>query len=788
MYITYESAKALRDELFTVLILSLLISFLAGANLFWLANDTRPPSWDQSTHLILSIKYFKIFSAPSRDIFKRLLDVSSYYPPFYHLSLIPSLWLFGISHNSAAIVNILYLALLVIFTYKIGAYLFDQQTGLLAAFVVSMYQFLIYLSRSCLIDVALAAFVVMTLYFLLRAENFYHTKPTLIFGLLFGVGMLTKWTFLFFLLVPLIIAIVKVIRRLERPLNFVVYLIIFIFLVKCEVFLIWPYKIAALLLLILTGWRLWSISRSNEVAYLSLKNILCAFLVAFIIAAPWYLYNLVKLARHITANVGQIAVAEGDPSILSLKSLFYYLGALSDQVQLVFFILFLLGFVWLFIKWDKKNSLLLQWFLVPYLIFVLVRNKDPRFTVPYLPAVSIISVFWIANLDKKYLKNIIIYSILIIGIGQFFLFSYKIKYFPPKVELKTPVYNLSLYSAYPPLEENWQHKEIFNAITIDFKQWNKLFALVRVLSNYSYFHGESFEVYTIANELPIYPIGYRRNLGEFTDYLIFKTGDRGPAFSIRHYDEAVKEIETSDPAFTSVFTVLEEVSLPDGSKGIIYKRKVKSQENVSLPEVELKLTELLGDRLLIKEGLKIEITPFSPEDTAKGRFEKIIIRLDKTRVQGLAVEKAEAELEDVRLSLYHLWYKDQIVLFSVRKLHPSLIIDEGDLKDFLNAKIENRYIEDLEVSLQNGLIIITGHLKWHGLYLPVNITSSISLDDKQHAILTRIKQVAVGPFRIPGFLYGALVNRTFTLWPTSDWSMPTEIREIETKDGKLIIQ
>ena len=788
MYLSYEDAEARKNRTLNKLILFLLICFLAISNIVWLANDTRPPSWDQSTHLHLSVEYLEIISNPSWDIVSRLLNVSSYYPPFYHLSLIPSHLIFGVCNHLAALINIIYLALIVIFTYKIATHFFDTQTGLLAAFFISMYQFLIYLSRSCLIDVALTALVVMSIYYLLRTENFNNRNYSVIFGILFGIGMLTKWTFLFFLFAPLLLVLVRVVKYLKKPFIFIIYLTSLIFLIIAGMFLIFPYNLLIFIMAVFVGWRLLSVSRENDELFLNIKNIFLSALVAFIISAPWYLYNLIKLVRHITSNVGQIAVAEGDPSLLSFSSFLYYFRELSVQIQFIFFVLFLIGIVFFFVKWNKKKTLLVLWLFIPYIIFIFVRNKDPRFTVPYLPAVSIISVAWLSMLRNKNLRRVIIGLIIVIGIRQFFLFSYNIKGFPQEATLNTPLYNFSLYSCYPPLREDWKHKEIFTAIAENSESSGRPFALVRVLSNYQYFHGESFEIYTLANNLPIYPIGYRKNLGEFTDYIIFKTEDRGPAFSITHYDEALKQIENNDIVFTGAFTTLKEVSLPDGSQGIVYKRDVKPCKEMKLNEIEARLKQVLISFLQAGQDLNVEIIPFSENATSKGRFKKIVIKADNTKIKGVSIGRMYVELEDIWLNLYNLMKKNELLLFSLDKLTPELVINEDDLQDLIKKRNKLGNIKNLKISLNDGLIKLTGTLNLAGMDFPFNVTGKIILDRDKNAIFTRVKRINLGPFKLPSFLYNSILKREFSLHPTADWALETNINQIMVDKGKFVLR
>ncbi|MFH1784209.1 MAG: glycosyltransferase family 39 protein [bacterium] len=788
MDIAYEDLKKQRDRVVATLLLFVLVCFLAITNLIWLANDSRPPSWDQSTHLRLSIEYFDIITQPSLDMFGRLLDVSSYYPPFYHITLIPSHLLFGVSHSGAAMTNIFYLALAAFFTYKIGKHFFDSTVGLVAAFLVSMYQFPIYLSRSCLIDVALMAIVTMTIYFLIMSEDFSRRDHSIIFGILFGIGMLTKWSFLFFLIIPVSLVKVRIFQRIEGKLLFYLYSVLFLLSVFMCLFFALPYNLIFIFGAFFVLWRLAKLSKANFEVHENIKNLCMAAWASFVIAGPWYLHNFTKLFRHVTSNVGTIAVSEGDPSLFSLSSVFYYFKELAIQVQLVFFILFIIGLVIFLVKWKKERILLLLWIVAPYIILILVRNKDARFSIPYLPAVSIISVAFISLIEKKLVKKLIIACILIVGVTQYLLFSFSFSAFPSRVGFSTPIGNLSLYSSYVPKDEDWMHREIFSKIVRDSNSSGRPFALVRVVSNHPYFHSSSFEIYTLVNKLAAYPISYNKNVGEFTDYLIYKTGNRGPAFTVPHYDEVVHKIEKKEASFANMFSVLDEFALPDGSTGIVYKRDIKPVEDVSIDQIRAELKKSLASLMGVREGLNVDIIAFSQTRTKQGKFKKVIISAENIIINGVGVEKMRVEVGDLWLSIGELMERSNILVFGIEQISPEIVISEQSLKNFVLAKDKNKVLKDTEVFLRDGLLQITGNVRIAGLRLPVLVEGSVYIDRDKNALITRVKTLRAGPFVLPAFLYGSFVNREFSLEPTADWALRTNIKEVVIDDGKLILR
>lgn len=116
-----------------IIFLSLIVIFFIVTNLIWLSQDSLPPAWDQARHMLLSLKYYRLLT--DTHLFTSLKDfffVSHYYPPLFHVSAAPLIFLFGFSEHNLGMVNFLYLILFATSLYGIGKLLFNKIVGIMA--------------------------------------------------------------------------------------------------------------------------------------------------------------------------------------------------------------------------------------------------------------------------------------------------------------------------------------------------------------------------------------------------------------------------------------------------------------------------------------------------------------------------------------------------------------------------------------------------------------------------------------------------------------------------------
>jgi 4-amino-4-deoxy-L-arabinose transferase-like glycosyltransferase len=117
-------------------------------------------------------------SSGSEDWWQDILNVEPFYPPFYHLSLIPLSLIFGFTLDTGVIGNSFYMVILVLSVYGIGKILYARNVGLLAAFLVCCYPIIVSMSREYIISVMLTAMTTLAYYLFLKSENF--DQPNLI--------------------------------------------------------------------------------------------------------------------------------------------------------------------------------------------------------------------------------------------------------------------------------------------------------------------------------------------------------------------------------------------------------------------------------------------------------------------------------------------------------------------------------------------------------------------------------------------------------------------------------
>jgi 4-amino-4-deoxy-L-arabinose transferase-like glycosyltransferase len=190
--------------------------------------DSLPPKWDEAVHLRDSLIFHNIISNPSElsfQVIKDILNKSDQYPLFrpsgYYPPLVPLLtsllyFIFGMSAKAAVMFNLFFLFVLVFSVYKIGELIFDKNTGLLASIFILMFPIVLQQSIIYYLDIPLTAMTASSIFILLKTNYFKSTKHSIIAGFLFGFGMLTKWTFVFFLAGPLCYLAFKTFHNTEK--------------------------------------------------------------------------------------------------------------------------------------------------------------------------------------------------------------------------------------------------------------------------------------------------------------------------------------------------------------------------------------------------------------------------------------------------------------------------------------------------------------------------------------------------------------------------------------------
>lgn len=312
-------------------ILAAAFCYLAAANLVWFARDTRPPFWDMANHQKWALQVYESVELHGLRGLLRT-GLTEFYPPLYHGIVAVFYAAFGKSADAAQYADLPAIALLLAATYGIGRSVLPPAAAAAAAVLVNFYPFLVWLSHETLIDYWLTSLVALSIWLLIRTEDFSRRGRSILFGFSCGLGMLTKWTFPFFVALPFLRA-----------------------------------------------------ARSNR------KNAALSLVPAILLASLWYLPaipSLIEFSRINAAGAG----AEGDPPRLSGQALIFYWRALEGyQVFLPLFALFLLGAVRVARHYRPAWTPIALWLAGGWLGLLVFQNKDPRYSTPMLPAVALVT-------------------------------------------------------------------------------------------------------------------------------------------------------------------------------------------------------------------------------------------------------------------------------------------------------------------------------------------------------------------------------------------------------------
>ncbi len=206
-----------------VLVLSLLglAGFLAVQALLlrhFIRVDTRPPSWDQSTHLEIALDYREALGAGRWGDAWFLAPKPGMppFPPAYHLLLRYAFDSADPAH-AALWLNWFYMAVLALSLFGISWRFLPDSRALAATLAFCAAPGLQDLLTTQLVDLAVITWVAAAYWALLASEGFTDWAPSLAFGVLFAAGMMHKWTYFSYLLPAYVIGLRALSDRRARP-------------------------------------------------------------------------------------------------------------------------------------------------------------------------------------------------------------------------------------------------------------------------------------------------------------------------------------------------------------------------------------------------------------------------------------------------------------------------------------------------------------------------------------------------------------------------------------------
>lgn len=406
-------------------LLAVLVLGIALANLAWIRAEGRGPHWDMARHLWTSLIYLGFVR---HGHIKTILEGYYYYPPLVYLAVAPWYLIFGATITVAVSSNILYIGILAFSIYGIGRRLWNNNVGLLSAIFVLASPMLVSQFKEFQLDAPLTSMIAFGLYVLIRTEEFSNLTASAWLGLVIGLGMLTKWTYIFILGLPLVFAAGRALLAALRH------------------------------------------KQTNRIVGLGLTG-----LIAYAVMSLWYITNQQILRIDLMVNGVAVGAREGLPVVGSFAANIWYLRILvNNQLYLVPLLFLIIGLFYTFRSKEavRRNAYPLLLIAGGGLFFTLLRNKDARYTLPLLIGIAIISTSWVTKLSARWQRwvagGLVTYCFLAFSFISFGrgLLAKDIILFPHQ-PIPLMVFGQHGYIIGAPSGEQWPQQEIYRTIVAD---------------------------------------------------------------------------------------------------------------------------------------------------------------------------------------------------------------------------------------------------------------------------------------------------------------------------------
>ena len=582
--------------------LALLFLGLCVITVIWLTIDRTPPAWDHANHLGHALSCHRQLAESGFDGLAAILEETAFYPPLAPCAAGLLYFAFPVTPLVAQSVMLLSLGLGLLAVFGLAASLWDEWTGLLAAFLYGTAPFVVFSLTNFQLDLPLAAAVACALYALVRTEGFSQRGWTLGLGLLCALGLLTKPTFPVYVL-PAVLA---------------------------------------------EGWMaVRAPDRRHRLGWIGL-----ALLIAAGVSLPWYGPRLIGMPGQFLNRSFKQAAEQGSAPALSSGGLLFYPSVFPTEIGFLAAIVFVLG-LWTLRHQPRARRLLWAATIVPFALILFVQNKNLRYALPLIPAAAVVAAGGLRALAPSW-RWLLTGACLVLGVLQVSMTAFAVPR-PPRI----PPFPMEMAIPAHASAADWQHDHVLDDLV---RVSGGRAATVSVVPNYYSFSVSNFRYEAARRGLRLRMVRAWAGPPFGIDFAILKTGNQGPEFSVAKPRRIMQAFE-SDPFLAHIYPVVGEYPLPDGSRAQLRMRRIEPVASVTAEELARRLTtdpaRLLPE--LMREASSMTATlQYRPEAIVRGEVDSVILRADTAVVGELnRKDRAPLRVRDIRLRVEGLLFNPE---------------------------------------------------------------------------------------------------------------------------------
>lgn len=542
-----------------LIILGIIWLLAAISDRLWFALDKSVPSWDVADYLTASLTYWEALQNPqwfSQNWWTNFWMLSPKIPPLTFILTVPFQDIFSPSADAATLIHLVFSAILLASVYSLGSILFNQKVGLWAAVLCVLFPGLYRYRLQFLLDYPLTAMVTLSFYCLTvwkfgwQQRKFNKWFWAIAFGLTFGLAIMVKQTALFFLFTPVVWVLIAAIKKHH--------------------------------------WQ-------------KLAQLFSGLLLSVAVFFPWVRTNWLLIFTAGKRATVDSAIAEGDPSLLTIDAWIYYWKLLPYHISWPLLLIPLVSILIYLIKYLLKTPVVnnpqsqpnleltsLKWLTIylvgSYLICSLNINKDFRYTLPLLPIISIILAYGLTILPRPWGKQVrlitVSFAVILMLLNLWPVGGY---YGKKIVSWLSPGGDRYAY-----LGHEWPHKEVIAEII---KSEPYLQTTLGVLPSTPEINQHNLNYYGALQNQQVYGRQVGTNLDQVPQdsrslsWFVTKTNNQGSVKRIKKAQAAiVNTIENS-----AEFKLAKTWHLPDNSNLNLYRRRLPLVEVYPSSEIHKKV-------------------------------------------------------------------------------------------------------------------------------------------------------------------------------------------------------
>ena len=350
-----------------------------------------PPTPDEGTHSLISLFFHNLLTdlkeSPTLS-FSKIYDyaisylvhypkLSLYYPPLLHILISFFYRIFDVSFFTGRFVVLMFSVSTLILLYKFLYSWLNKKIALLGTILFSIMPMIYYNSITVMTDIPYMFFFILAMYLYFKALNYNRKGYFVLASIVTALAFLIKWNSI------LILPIIFVYTLLEKRHQ--------------------------------------------------LKNVIMSIILTFFIVSPYLLilWKTGLISIPFLSSLQVSAIAKQDPQFTSFQGWVYYANVLiKNYFTLPLFIAAIPAFIFYVLKKEKYWKLLVIWFLIYYVFFTILSNKEPRYMIPLIPTLIIPLSFFILSQKSKVSIALIIISVSILLISTWQLISASFYYSP----------------------------------------------------------------------------------------------------------------------------------------------------------------------------------------------------------------------------------------------------------------------------------------------------------------------------------------------------------------------